>query len=187
MTLSSDSSTSQVLSLQACTITPGLCDAVDPSQGLACWLSKCSTIQPEPQPHSPPFFQNKNRPASSGLWGEGWTESLKLGQSQKLPILAPAFSAPTHPPSSSLLASFQAAPPCPSPGLPEFWERKSGWGLRQMQALSINLSASWRREAPPGEEKAPVGPSACALEVSVCCHRLSPELWFVGLGAWSPF
>lgn len=78
-----------------------------------------------PQPY---FFWNKNRPASSGLWGEGWTESLKLGQSQKLPILAPAFSAPTHPPSGSLFSSLQAAPPCPSPGLREFWERKSGLG-----------------------------------------------------------
>lgn len=41
---------------------------------------------------------------------------MKLGLSQKLPVLAPALSAPTCPPSCPLFSSLQAAPPAPPLG-----------------------------------------------------------------------
>lgn len=108
----------------------------------------------------PVFFLSKNRPESSGLWGDGWTESLKLGQSQKLPILAPVFIfcfQPTlHPDLCSLLSRLLL--PAPPLGSLSSGKGSQGRGLRQMQALSISVSSSWRRGARLGEDRAPVGP-----------------------------
>lgn len=64
---------------------------------------------------------------------------MKLGLSQKLPFLAPALSAPAHPPSCSLFSSLQASPSAPSPGGPEFWERKPGAGPQTDADFGLQL------------------------------------------------
>ena len=64
------------------------------------------------------FLESKSA-HSSGLWSDRWTEYLKLGLSQKLPVLAPALSAPARP---APLFSVLSSPGCTSQPLP--------WGPR---------------------------------------------------------
>lgn len=84
------------------------------------------------------FLESKSA-HSSGLWSDRWTEYLKLGLSQKLPVLAPALSAPARPASSSLSSPLQAAPPAPPLGAPSSGKGSQEQGLRQMQSLD----SSW--------------------------------------------
>ena len=79
---------------------------------------------------------------------------MKLGLSQKLPVLAPALSAPARPASCSLSSSLQAAPPSPSPGGP--------WVLgKEARSRASDRCRAWapaggvrgcgRREEGPGD------------------------------------
>lgn len=116
-----------------------------------------------------PFFCNKYQPTSSGLWSDSWTEYLKLGLSQKLPVLAPALSAPTRPPSCPLFSSLQAAPPAPPLGA-----LSSGKGSRagpQMQTLGSSWKC-WRlwEEGPARGRKdgGAEGPQAACPQEGIC-------------------
>ena len=150
------------------------------SFGLSCWqwawglsqnketaLVPFLTVLPMTPFH--PFFCNKYQPTSSGLWSDSWTEYLKLGLSQKLPVLAPALSAPTRPPSCPLFSSLQAAPPAPPLGA-----LSSGKGSRagpQMQTLGSSWKC-WRlwEEGPARGRKdgGAEGPQAACPQEGIC-------------------
>lgn len=85
------------------------------------------------------FLESKSA-HSSGLWSDRWTEYLKLGLSQKLPVLAPALSAPARP-APSLLCPLLSRLHLPAPplGAPSSGKGSQEQGLRQMQSLD----SSW--------------------------------------------
>lgn len=85
------------------------------------------------------FLESKSA-HSSGLWSDRWTEYLKLGLSQKLPVLAPALSAPARP-APSLLCPLLSRLHLPAPPLGALSSGKGSQeqGLQQMQSLD----SSW--------------------------------------------